>query len=226
MASVMKLPTKPAALIYDLDGVLLDTEPFYTQVTSEIVAEYGKTFDWSIKSNMIGRPSLESARYLVEALELPIAPEEYLSRRAQRLEALFRDAPATRGARRFTEEIARRGVPQAIATSSERRLFEIKAEHHREWFRIFRAVITGDDPRVERGKPAPDIFLRAAEDLGVVPSQCAVFEDAPSGVAAALAAGMSVIAIPDPAMDKARYSNASWVVESFDSIEPVHLGLE
>lgn len=220
----MKLRRAPQALIYDLDGVLLDTEPFYTQVTTEIVAEYGKTFDWSIKSNMIGRPSLESAQYLVGALELPIAPEAYLARRGARLEELFRDSPPRPGAEAFTREMARRGAIQGVATSSEKRLFEIKISRHREWFSMFRAVVTGDDPRVRRGKPAPDIFLRAAEDLRVDPRVCVVFEDAPSGVEAALAAGMQVVALPDPAMDRARYRNVDWLVDSFDQISPADLG--
>lgn len=220
----MKLRSKVRALIYDLDGVLLDTEPFYTQVTQEIVSRYGKKFDWSIKSNMIGKPSLESARYLVAALELPIAPEEYLALRAERLEELFRDSPSRPGAERFTREMACRGAVQGVATSSEKRLLEIKISHHREWFSLFRAVVTGDDPRVRRGKPAPDIFLRAAEDLGVDPGDCVVFEDAPSGVEAALAAGMQVVAIPDPAMDRTRYRAVTWIVESFEAIRPGDLG--
>jgi len=220
----MKLRRKVRALIYDLDGVLLDTEPFYTQVTQEIVARYGKKFDWSIKSNMIGKPSLESARYLVAALELPIAPEEYLALRAKRLEELFRDSPSRPGAESFTREMARRGAVQGVATSSEKRLLEIKISRHREWFSLFSAVIAGDDPRVRSGKPAPDIFLRAAGDLGVDPADCAVFEDAPSGVEAALAAGMQVVAIPDPAMDRSRYRDVTWIVESFEAISPADLG--
>jgi pseudouridine-5'-monophosphatase len=220
----VKVLRAPQALIYDLDGVLLDTEPFYTRVTQEIVTQYGKTFDWSIKSNMIGRPSLESAQYLVGALELPITPQEYLDRRSSRLEELFREAPSRVGAERFTREMALRGAIQGVATSSEKRLFEIKITHHRAWFSLFRAVVTGDDPRVRRGKPAPDIFLRAAEDLGVEPRSCVVFEDAPSGVEAALAAGMQVIALPDPAMDRSRYRGVTWLVESFEAMSPADIG--
>ena len=221
----MTISRRPAAVIYDLDGVLLDTEPFYTQVTQEIVGRYGKIFDWSIKSQMIGRPSLESARTLVTALELPIAPEEYLRERAVRLEALFRESPPMRGAEHFTRAIAADGLPQAVATSSERRLFDLKTLRHQRWFAIFRAVVTGDDPRVHSGKPAPDIFLRAAEDLGVVPASCLVFEDAPAGVAAAKSAGMQVVALPDRGMDLSRYDDADLVVETFDDVQFTDLRL-
>jgi pseudouridine-5'-monophosphatase len=221
----MKISHRPVAVIYDLDGVLLDTEPFYTQVTQEIVGRFGKTFDWSVKSQMIGRPSLDSARYLVTALELPITPEEYLRERQGRLEVLFEASPPTRGAERFTRSLARLGVPQAVATSSEQRLFELKTKRHASWFSIFGAIVTGDDPRVGAGKPAPDIFLRAAEDLAIAPADCLVFEDAPAGVQAARRAGMQVIALPDPAMDRARYRDATLVISSFEEVSPVDLRL-
>ena len=221
----MKLKRRPSCFIFDLDGVLLDTEPFYTEVTREIVAEYGKTFDWSIKQHMIGRPAIEAARYLVDALKLPISPEDYLERRVPMLEERFLSSPAKPGAESFVRKAAAVGLPLGVATSSERRQFEMKSTLHRDWFRLFDCVVTGDDPRVEKGKPAPDIFLRAAADLDVSPVDCVVFEDAPSGVAAACAAGMQVVALPDSAMDRARYDGADLVVDSFevltlDDIDP------
>jgi pseudouridine-5'-monophosphatase len=220
----VKIPRRPVAVIYDLDGVLLDTEPFYTQVTQEIVGRFGKTFDWSVKSRMIGRPSLDSARFLVSALDLPIAPEDYLRERQGRLEQLFRRSPPTRGAERFTESLAALGVPQGVATSSERRLFELKTANHASWFASFATIVTGDDPRVREGKPAPDIFLRAAEDLGVRARDCLVFEDAPAGVEAARRADMQVIALPDPAMDRARYVDATLIAASFEELTAADLG--
>ncbi len=221
----MRIRRRPIAVIYDLDGVLLDTEPFYTQVTQEIVGRFGKTFDWSVKSQMIGRPSLEAARHLVAALELPITPEQYLGERTRRLEELFKASPAMRGAESFTRALAERRVPQAVATSSERRLFELKTLAHSHWFAVFHSIVTGDDPRVLAGKPAPDIFLRAAADLGVAAVDCLVFEDAPVGVTAARSAGMQVIALPDPAMDREPYREADLVVASFDELTPIDLGI-
>jgi len=220
----MKLSRSPRAVLYDLDGVLLDTEHFYTEVTQEIVGAYGKTFDWSVKSNMIGRPSRESAMYLVEALSLPISADDYLRMRAIRLAELFPNAGEKPGAEAFTRALAARGVAQAVATSSERVLFDLKTTRHGDWFSIFRAVVTGDDPRVKKGKPAPDIFLVAAAELGVDPKDCVVFEDAPAGVEAARAGGMQVIAIPDPAMDRARYGDADLVIDDFRALAPADLG--
>lgn len=212
-------------LIYDLDGVLLDTEPYYTEATQEVVSEFGKTFDWSVKRNMIGRPSLESARYLVTALALPISAEEYLRRRSARLEALFLEAREIAGAERFTRRMHALGIHQAVATSSERRLLELKTRRHQDWFAIFEAIVSGDDDRVKAGKPAPDIFLVAAAALGADPCNCLVFEDSPAGLEAAHRAGMQVVAVPDPAMEIDRFRTAEMIIESFEDLEPCVLGL-
>ena len=98
-------------------------------------------------------------------------------------------------------------------------MFELKTTRHREWFSTFSAIILGDDPRVRRGKAAPDIFLVAAEALGANPLDCLVVEDAPAGVQAARAAGMQVIAIPDSGMDRCRFTDADLVLSTLDQID-------
>jgi pseudouridine-5'-monophosphatase len=221
----MRLPRPVTHVIFDMDGVLLATERFYTEVTQAIVGRWDKVFDWSIKGNMIGRPALDSARYLVATLALPITPEEYLREREAMLEALFPLSEAMPGARELTAALAARGVPQAVATSSGRRLFELKTARHGEWFRIFQAIVLGDDPRVRRGKPAPDIFLLAAAELGAEPASCLVVEDSPAGVAAAHAAGMQVVAVPDPEMTRDAFGAAERVVDSLGDLGPADLGL-
>ena len=220
----MKLARRSRFAIFDLDGVLLDTEPLYTDATAQVAARFGKVYDWSVKRDCIGRGTLEAARIIVAALALPLSPEALVVERDRVLTDLVARSPAIAGAESFTRALAERGVPLAIATSTEAPLFAIKAARHRGWLSIFRAAVCGDDPRVARSKPAPDIFLAAAQDLGAPPAECLVFEDSPFGVEAARAAGMQVIALPDPAMDRARYTNADVVVAGFAALRPEALG--
>jgi len=212
-------------VLYDMDGLLLDTEPFYTEVTQAIVGRYGRTFEWSLKSRMMGKRAADSARILVDALQLPITPEDYLRERDSMLASLFPKSQALPGARRLTAHLARHGIPQAVASSSHRRDFELKITRHREWFACFQCVVLGDDPEVKRGKPAPDIFLAAADRIGAVPSLCLVMEDAPSGVEAARAAGMPVVAVPNPAMSIDAYRDATQILSSLESFDPAYWGL-
>jgi len=219
------LTRRPRFAIFDLDGVLLDTEPLYTEANAQVAARFGKVYDWSVKRDCIGRGALDAARIIVDALALPLSPAALLQEREQILKVLVARAPAMRGAEAFTRALAARGVPLAIATSTEAPLFTLKAAAHRAWLGIFGATVCGDDPRVARAKPAPDIFLAAAHDLGAAPETCLVFEDSPFGVEAACAAGMQVIALPDPAMDRARYASADVIVASFADLVPEQLGL-
>jgi pseudouridine-5'-monophosphatase len=218
--------TQPVThVIYDMDGLLLDTEPFYTEVTQAIVGRYGHTFDWTVKSRMIGKKAADSAHILVDAFQLPISPEDYLREREAMLATLFPSAQAMPGARRLTMHLSSHGVPQAVASSSHRRDFELKITQHREWFACFQCVVLGDDPEVKRGKPAPDIFLAAANRIGALPSQCLVIEDAPSGVEAARAAGMLVVAVPNPAMKADAFRDATQVLSSLEFFDPTIWGL-
>ena len=208
-----------------MDGLLLDTEGIYTEVTQQIVGEYGKVFDWSVKEKIIGRRSIQAAEIIVESLDLPISPQDYLDSRKDVLLEKFKDTEALPGAKEMTTHFFKLGIPQALATSSSSPMFEAKFEKHKKWFSQFAQIVKGDDPELKEGKPAPDIFLLAANRVGVDPAECLVFEDAPTGTEAALAAGMSVVVVPDPNMDHCHYKNASQIISSLKDFDPEYWGL-
>ena len=218
---------KPAMthVIYDVDGLLLDTEPFYTKAHEVMAAKYGKVFDWTVKSKMIGLPAQDSANVIIGALGLPMTVEEYLDQRKRLLEELFPQAEPLPGAVRLTRHLHATGIPQAVATSSDGHNFELKITKHREWFGIFECLVMGDDPEIARGKPAPDIFLLAAKRMQAPPGQCLVFEDSPAGVEAARAAGMFTVAVPDPHMDDGVYQNAHQIIRNLNDVDLAYWGL-
>ncbi len=212
-------------VIYDVDGLLLDTERFYTQAYRIIAARYGKVYDWSLKSKTIGMKSMDSARIITKALDLPLTAEQWLETRKSLLEELFPKAEPLPGAVRITRHFHMSRVPQAVATSSDRRYFNLKTSRHKEWFGIFDCVVSGDDAGIGEGKPAPDIFLLASSRLGAKPERCLVFEDAPAGVQAAKAAGMPVVAVPDPMLDRGKLGGADLVLSSLEEFDPAAWGL-
>jgi pseudouridine-5'-monophosphatase len=219
------MPPRITHAIFDVDGLLLDTEPFYTKAHEIIAARYGKIFDWTVKSRMIGLRAEDSAKVLLGALGLPLSVEEYLEQRKHLLEELFPQAEPMPGAVRLTRHLHRAGIPMAVATSSDRYYFNLKTTKHRAWFTIFDCMIMGDDPEIKNGKPAPDMFLVAAERLGAAPERCLVFEDSPAGIEAARAAGMYSIAVPDPNMDDRAYPGAHQIVRSLNDIDLACWGL-
>ncbi|MDA0271342.1 MAG: HAD-IA family hydrolase [Chloroflexi bacterium] len=209
-------------VIYDLDGTLLDTEPLYRQVTTAILARFGVALDPDVRSRMMGRPTSIASRILVEATGIPLTPEEFARERETALTILFRDVLPTRGALALTRHLRAHGIPQAIATSSSVRSLADKRVAHDAWFGEFEAIVTSED--VAHGKPAPDIFLEAGRRIGATPEACLVFEDAPLGVEAALAAGMSVIALPEPDHE-AMVAGAHIILEHLEAFDPTEWGL-
>ena len=214
------------AVIFDMDGLLLDTEGVYTEVTQIISDRYGgRVFDWQFKQNTIGLGAYDLASYIVDVLELPISPETFLELRTPLMNERFPHASAMAGAQRLVRHLSAKGVPIAVGTSSSRHYFDLKISRHREWFALFDAIVTADDPQVGAAKPAPDIFLVAAERLGINPADCLVFEDSPFGITAAKAAGMYAVAIPDPAMPDEKFTHADRRLQSLETFAPEQWGL-
>lgn len=203
-------------LIYDFDGLLLNTEPIHAQVNQTIAARYGKTLDVSVRTKVVGRRAQDSAQIMIEMLALPLTVQEYLEQKNAIIYDLYPLACPMPGAIKLTQHFNQVGIPQAIASSSSRRPFNAKTIHCQNWIQLFHCIVLGDDPDVQQGKPAPDIFLSAAKRLGARPEQCLVFEDSLAGVIAAKQAGMTVVAVPDPIMDKSLFQEADEVLNSLN----------
>jgi HAD superfamily hydrolase (TIGR01509 family) len=204
------------AIVFDLDGVLVDSEPLSRQAWAEIMAEYGHQMDDATYGRLIGLRSDESAQIVIEAYTLPLTAAELLERKGRAFEAIWRHGlPAMPGVEELFATIERRAIPWAVATSSPRRY----AWHILAYLGLAercRAVAGGDE--VARGKPAPDLYLLAARRLGIAPQRCLALEDSVPGGRAARAAGMILGAVAAPAVRPAFADLAHY---SFDSLADV-----
>jgi pseudouridine-5'-monophosphatase len=205
---------KPGAVIFDLDGTLLDTEPLYTQATQQIVTPYGKHFDLALKQQIMGGDARVGAATVISALELPLDVDDYLTRREVLLTELFANAPEIPGAGEFIRLLRDKGLSIGLATSSNKHLCDLKLSGH-SWKTQFNSIVCGDDPNLCAPKPAPDIFLMCAESMAVEPTDCIVFEDSRHGIASALAAGMQVVAVESPYVNPGDLNQASCSVKDY-----------
>jgi HAD superfamily hydrolase (TIGR01509 family) len=185
---------KIAAVIFDLDGVLLDSESVWVEVKKEFTEESGGHWKESARWDMLGMSSTEWSRYMHDELGVPVPPERISSEVADRLAQRYREQlPLLPGAVEAVRSLARRW-PLGLASSSNRNVIDLALEQA-EFADAFAVTVSSEE--VERGKPAPDVYFEAARRLGVEPTRCAAIEDSANGIRSAHAAGMAVIAIPN-----------------------------
>jgi HAD superfamily hydrolase (TIGR01509 family) len=183
------------AVVFDLDGILLDSEQIWDEVREQLVKERGGRWHESAQAEMMGMSSGEWSRFMHDELNVPEPPEEISAEVVQRLEERYRrELPLIDGAREAVERLAARW-PLGLASSSNREVIDLVLELS-GLARFFRVTVSSEE--VPRGKPAPDVYLEAARGLGVPPERCAAVEDSRNGIRAAKAADMKVIAIPNP----------------------------
>jgi len=183
-----------SAVVFDLDGVLLDSEQVWDEVREQLTHERGGRWHENAQREMMGMSSLEWSRYMHDSLGLPEPPEEISAEVVRRLENRYRrQLPLLDGAREAVERLAARW-PLGLASSSNRELIDLVLDVS-GLARYFRVTVSSEE--VPRGKPAPDVYLEAARRLEVAPERCAAAEDSSNGIRSAKAAGMRVIAIPN-----------------------------
>lgn len=184
-------------VLFDMDGLLLDTESVYTIVTQDIIQRFGFKFDWSLKQEMMGKKEEEAAQILIDTLGIPMTVQEYLIERNQGHKEKFPHCKPLPGVVKTVQNFYDLQIPMGVATSSHKEPFKLKTMNNQSLFQYFHSVTTGDE--CHRSKPFPDIFIKAAQKINpdYKSSRVLVFEDAPAGVQAALDAGMHVVWIPD-----------------------------
>ena len=183
------------AVVFDMDGVIVDSEQVWDEVREQYVRETGGEYTESATRDMMGMSSVEWSRYMADALRVPGTPEEINAEIVARMLARYGEAPPLLpGAVDAVRRIAER-YPLAIASSSNPELIEVvlRASGLAPLFRV-----TVSSQEVPRGKPSPDVYLEAARRLGVEAARCAAVEDSHNGIRSAKAAGMRVVAVPNP----------------------------
>jgi HAD superfamily hydrolase (TIGR01509 family) len=182
------------AVLWDMDGTLVDTEPYWMAAETELVAEFGGVWTDDHAKAVVGFDLIDSARYIRTHSPVTLSPPEIVERLLDGVIArLRRRVPWRPGARELLAGLRSAGIPSALVTMSWRRFVEAVLDELPAG--SFAATITGDE--VTRGKPHPQPYLAAAAALHVSPAECLVIEDSPTGVAAAEAAGCVVLSVPN-----------------------------
>lgn len=200
------------AIIFDLDGLMIDTEPLAQQAWDRVLQDHGRKLDEKTFASMIGLRLEESSIVVRDAFELATSPSE-LAKSEQMYMAQIMEAgiPRMPGLRRLLDEIERLKLPWAVATSS-RREYAVHVLDQLDLLKRCQAIVGGDE--VDKGKPAPDVYLLAAKRLDIDPVRCLALEDSVPGINAAATAGMLTVAVPNGDTASGNFEKAAFVYQS------------
>ena len=210
------------AVVLDMDGVLVDSEHLWDEIREQLARERGGRWHERAQADMMGMSSPEWSAYMHDTIGLAESPEEINAEVVQRLLARYRESlPLLPGAVEVVQRLSDRW-PLGLASSSNREVIDAVLSTAGIADR-FRATVSSEE--VERGKPAPDVYLEAARRLGVEPRRSAAVEDSRNGIRSAKAAGMRVVAIPNPRYPPGddALADADLVLRSLDELTPERL---
>lgn len=209
------------AVIFDLDGLMIDTEPLAQQAWDRVLQDHGKRLESAIFAKMIGLRLTESSRVVKAAYDLETSSTDLANKEQVYMSQIMAQGiPTMLGLKRLTAELECRQIPWAVATSSQRD-YAIEVLGQLNLLENSRGIAAGDE--VDRGKPEPDVYLLAAKRLDIEPLSCMALEDSVPGVNAALAAGMLAVAVPDGETSSMDFQGAAFV---FDSLLEVLANLD
>jgi beta-phosphoglucomutase family hydrolase len=207
------------AVIFDMDGVLLDSEPLHLRATQAALGGRGSSYTERDNRAFFGATDAEMLRVLRILFDLPEPTTALVEAKTQCLLGLIRtEAHPLPGVASVPRQLRQAGLGVGLASSSQRRVIQAVLEAL-ALHEAFDAIVSGDE--VARGKPAPDAFLLAARRLGVEAERCLVVEDSRNGVLAAKAAGMAVAAVPCPSTSHEDFSPADFILTDLEALTKI-----
>ncbi len=181
----------PKAILFDLDGVLIDSEPLHGQAWKETAALYDINLTNSQLKLLRGKRRIDCANELIKLMPKAAEAKDLLSLHKPISRRLILTAKAMQGGKDLVTRCHKKGLQMGLVTSSSSESFQIKTSPHK-WMSLFSVIVLGDDELLAKGKPAPDPYLLAAKKLNIAPQECWVVEDSIAGVSSALEAGCFV----------------------------------
>jgi pseudouridine-5'-monophosphatase len=192
-----KSPSKIKGVIFDLDGTLINTQGLYDEANQMLINKYGngKIYSPEYQMNTHGSSPAFGNKFIIEQFQINITLEKFLELKDNYINERVTSCKAMEGAEELTNNLKHKyGLKIAIATSSYKDSVDKKLSIHKKWIDSdFDLIITGEDKRIKSGKPSPDIFILAANSLGLKPEECIIFEDSMNGIKAAISSGAGIV---------------------------------
>lgn len=204
------------AVIFDMDGVMIDSEPLWEKTERILLGRRGIEYSPDYRDKIVGLNQKDSGRLLVDTFDLPESVEEIIAERVEILTEIYKkELETVNGLVPLLDSLIEENIPLAVASSSPMRVIKFVLDMF-SLNEYFSAVVSGEC--TDNGKPHPDIYLETARLLGVEPHECIAIEDSINGVLSAKAAGMLCIAVPDKRLTPDRFHNADHICESLGQI--------